>query len=99
MVGDPGQDIGEPGARMDVVEPGRDDERIHGRGALATAIRPREQPGFAAEGDAAQGPLSGVRLARHRIAAYAAIAAVESWSRLTATGGLNPWRSMSQVAL
>jgi hypothetical protein len=39
------------------------------------------------------------RFARHRIAAYAARAAVESWSRLTASGGRNPWRSTSQVAL
>ena len=39
------------------------------------------------------------RLVGHRIATYAARAAVESWSRLTALGGLNPCRSMSQVAL
>ena len=39
------------------------------------------------------------RLVRHRVAAYAASAAVESRSRRTALGGLNPCRSISQVAL
>src|SRR3712207_3248478 len=39
------------------------------------------------------------RLVRHRVAAYAASAAVESRSRRTALGGLNPCRSTSQVAL
>ena len=39
------------------------------------------------------------RFVGHRIAAYAARAAVESWSWRTAFGGLKPWRSMSQVAL
>ncbi len=39
------------------------------------------------------------RMPRHRAAAYAASAAVESWSRRTALGGLKPCRWMSQVAL
>jgi peptide/nickel transport system substrate-binding protein len=39
------------------------------------------------------------RLVRHRAVAYAARAAVESWSCRTALGGLNPWRSISQVEL
>ena len=39
------------------------------------------------------------RLVGHRVAAYAARAAVESWSCRTALGGLNPWRSISQVEL
>jgi len=39
------------------------------------------------------------RLVRHRVAAYAARAAVESRSCRTALGGLNPCRSISQVAL
>jgi hypothetical protein len=44
VVGDPGQHVGEPGARIGVVEFGRGDERIHGRGALAAAVGPGEQP-------------------------------------------------------
>ncbi len=39
------------------------------------------------------------RLMGHRVAAYAARAAVESRSCRTALGGLKPWRSISQVAL
>ena len=39
------------------------------------------------------------RLMGHRVAAYAARAAVEIWSCRTALGGLNPCRSISQVAL
>jgi hypothetical protein len=39
------------------------------------------------------------RLMGHRAGPYAARAAVESWSRLTASGGLKPCRSISQVAL
>jgi hypothetical protein len=39
------------------------------------------------------------RLVRHRAVAYAAKAAVESWSCRTTLGGLNPWRSISQVEL
>ena len=39
------------------------------------------------------------RFVRHRVAAYAARAAVESRSCRTALGGLNPCRSISQVEL
>ncbi len=39
------------------------------------------------------------RLVGHLVAAYAARAAVGSWSCLTALGGLNPCRSISHVAL
>ena len=39
------------------------------------------------------------RLVGHLVAAYAARAAVESWSCRTALGGLKPCRSISQVAL
>jgi hypothetical protein len=45
---------------IDVVELGRGDERVHGRGPLAAAIGPGEQPRLAPEGDAAQRPLGGV---------------------------------------
>ena len=38
MIVDPAQDVGEPGARVSVVQLGRDDERIDGRGAVAAAV-------------------------------------------------------------
>jgi hypothetical protein len=40
-----------------------------------------------------------LRLVGHRFGAYAAKAVAESCSSLTAAGGLNPCRSISQVAL
>lgn len=39
------------------------------------------------------------RFLRHLCGAYAARAAGGSWSARMAAGGLNPWRSISQVAL
>ena len=50
MVGDAGKHIGKPGARVDVVESGGADERIHGCRSLPAAIRAGEQPGFPVEG-------------------------------------------------
>jgi len=38
MIVDPAQDVGEPGARVGVVQLGGDDERVHGRGAVAATI-------------------------------------------------------------
>ena len=38
VVVDPSQDVGEPGTRVGVVQLGGDDERIHGRGAVAAAV-------------------------------------------------------------
>jgi hypothetical protein len=60
MVGDAGKHIGKPGARVDVVESGGDDERIHGCRSLSTAIGTREQPGFPAKRDAAQRTFRGI---------------------------------------
>ena len=60
MVGDPAQDVGEPGARVDVVQLGGDDERVHGCGAVAATIASREQPRLAPECDAAQRAFGGV---------------------------------------
>ena len=44
VVGDPGQHVGEPGLGIDVVEPGRLNQRQHDRGALAPAIGAGKQP-------------------------------------------------------
>jgi hypothetical protein len=38
MRGDPGENVGKPGLRVDVVHFTRDDEAINGRGALAAAV-------------------------------------------------------------
>ena len=60
MVCDPGQHVGEPGLRIDVVHLGGDDQGVHDRGPVAAAIGAGEQPGLPPERDAAQGPLGGV---------------------------------------
>jgi hypothetical protein len=39
MFGDAGQDVGEPSLRINVIHLGRNDQAVHDRGALATAIR------------------------------------------------------------
>ena len=60
MFGDARQHVGEPGLRIDVVHLGRDDEAVHGGGALAAAIRAGEQPCLATERNTAQRSLSGI---------------------------------------
>ena len=55
-----GEDVGEPGLGIDVVQLRGDDQGIHERGAVATALGTGKQPGLAAEGDAAQGPFGRV---------------------------------------
>ena len=42
-VGDPGEDVGEPGERIDIVETRGAKEAEHHRGALATTVRADEQ--------------------------------------------------------
>jgi hypothetical protein len=37
--GDPGEDVRQPGLRIDVVHLRRDDEAVHGGRALATSVR------------------------------------------------------------
>ena len=44
VVGDPGQHVGKLGLGIDVVEPGRLNQRQHDRGALTTAIGAGKQP-------------------------------------------------------
>src|SRR5205814_6010937 len=60
MIGDPTQDVGEPGLWVDAVELSGLDQREHRSGALAAAVGASEQPGLAADCDAAQRPLSGI---------------------------------------
>jgi len=42
VLGDTGQDVGQPGLRIDVVQFGRDDDAVHDGGALSAAIGARE---------------------------------------------------------
>src|SRR4051812_42454195 len=44
MYGDPAEHVGQPSLRIDSVQLGGDDERVHRRGALAAAVGAREQP-------------------------------------------------------
>jgi hypothetical protein len=46
MGGDACEDIGQPSLRIDTIHLGRDDQAIHGRGALSATIRPAEEPGL-----------------------------------------------------
>ena len=65
-IGDAGEHVGEPGLRIDIVQLGGLDECVHESGAFRPALRSREQPGFAAEGDAAQRPLGGLLVRQAR---------------------------------
>ena len=60
MIGDAGEHVGQPGLGIDVVELGGDDQAVEEGGALAAAIGAGEQPGLAAESQAAQRPFGGV---------------------------------------
>src|SRR5207302_1019562 len=58
MIGDPTQDVGEPGLWVDAVELSGLEHGEHRSSALAAAVRASEQPGLAADCDPAQRPLS-----------------------------------------
>jgi hypothetical protein len=60
MIGQPGEDVGEPGLRTDAVKLGGFDRRVDRGGSLATPVRSGEGPVVPAEGHAAQGPLGRV---------------------------------------
>ena len=55
VIGDAGQDVCEPSLWVDVVELGSADQGVDRCGALTATVGAGEQPGFAPEGDAAQG--------------------------------------------
>jgi hypothetical protein len=57
--------VGGPRLRIDLVEARRPDQRVHHGGALAAAVGAGEQPGLAAERDAASAR-SAALLVRHR---------------------------------
>lgn len=60
MISGLGEEIGQPSSRIDVIEPGRDDQRIQRSGPLDAPVTADEQPRAATQGDAAQGALHGI---------------------------------------
>jgi hypothetical protein len=54
VVGDAGQHIGKPGARIHVVQLGRGDKGVHGGSPLATAVASRKEPCLSAQSHTAQ---------------------------------------------
>ena len=54
MGGDAGENIREPGLRIDAIHFGRDDEAIHDGRTLSATIGPTKQPGFPAKSDPSQ---------------------------------------------
>jgi hypothetical protein len=59
--GQSGEDVGEPGLRVDVIQLSADDQAVENGSALSAAIGTAEQPGLSAESDAAQGLASALR--------------------------------------
>ena len=51
MIGQPGEHIGKPGLRIDVVELGGGDQGVEGGGAAAAFVGAGEGPVLAADGD------------------------------------------------
>lgn len=60
MICDTGEDVSEPGLRIDVVEAGGDDEGVEHGGAMSASIGTGEGPVLPPHGDAAQRPLGGI---------------------------------------
>ena len=60
VIGDAGEDIGEPGAGIDVVEFAGFDQRIDGGRPSATGVAAAEGPVFAPNRNGAHGAFSGV---------------------------------------
>ena len=62
MARQPGEDVGEPGARVDAVELCRLDQRVHGGGPVAAGVGSREGPVASADRDAAKSALGRLTL-------------------------------------
>jgi len=60
MISGPAEEIGQPSARIDVIEPGGDNQRIQRSGPLDVPVTAGEQLRAATQGDAAQGALHGI---------------------------------------
>ena len=60
MIADPVEHIRQPGSRIDIIQFGGDDERIHRCSPFATAIGTSEQPCLATQRNPAQRPFGGI---------------------------------------
>src|ERR1700688_3663688 len=60
MVVDATKDVGEPSLRINVVEAGGLDQRVHEGGASPAAVGAGEQPCLTTEGNPTQGALRGI---------------------------------------
>lgn len=60
VVADAGEDIGEPGLGIDVVQLRGDDQAVQERRALTPVVRTRERPRLASKGQAAQRSLGSI---------------------------------------
>ena len=60
VIGDTGENIGEPSLRIDRVELGRHDQRRHRGCPISAPLRAGRQLGFSAQGKASQDPFGGV---------------------------------------
>jgi hypothetical protein len=54
VIGNPGEHVGEPNLRINIIELGSLDQCVHGRGAFAATLRAGEELGFTTQCDAAQ---------------------------------------------
>ena len=59
-LGDPAENVGEPGLGIDVVEPGGADQRVHDRRTHAAAVGAGEQPTASSERDTTKRALRGI---------------------------------------
>ena len=59
-IGDTGQDVSKPGARINAVQLGSLDEAVHGGGALSALVGACEKPSLPAQRGAAQHALGSV---------------------------------------
>src|ERR1700674_323472 len=60
VLGEPGEHVGQPELRVDVVHFGRDDDAVHGGGALSAAIGAGEQPRLSSKCYSAQRSFRGI---------------------------------------
>jgi hypothetical protein len=60
VLGDAGEDTGEPSLRIHVVHFCRDDEAVHGSGTASAAIRSGEEPCLSAQRNTTQRSLGGI---------------------------------------
>lgn len=66
VIGDSTEHVCEPKLWIDIIELGGLDQCVHGRGALATTLGAGEEPGFAAQCNAAQRALCRILLRQMR---------------------------------